>query len=72
MHVVCGCFEVQGLTLKPIKAILSQSSGTLRQRGCLSQHFAPQAGARRGCLSLFYRAVKQTSPLPGTFSQDVL
>lgn len=72
MHVVCGCFEVQGLTLKPSKAIYSKSSGTLGQRGCLSQHFAPQAGpARRGCLSLFYRAVKQTSPLPGTFSQSV-
>lgn len=44
-------FEVQGLTLKPSKAIFSQSSGTLGQRGCLSQHFAPQAGARTQELS---------------------
>lgn len=51
MHVVCGCFEVQGLTLKPIKAIFSKSSGTPRQRGCLSQHCAPQAGPHEGVVS---------------------
>lgn len=49
MRIVCGCFEVKGLTFKPREAIFSLSSDTLR--GCLSQRFAPQAGAHTQGLS---------------------
>lgn len=74
MHVVCGCFEVQGLTFKPSKAIFSQSSGTLGQRGCLSQHFAPQAGLHAGVVSacfieLLNKPPHCLAPSHGVFSE---
>lgn len=69
VRVVCRCFEAQGLTFKTREAVYLPSCATLGHER--TPESALSHSMRRVCLSLFYRAVKYTSPLPGTFSRHV-
>lgn len=63
MRVVCGCFEVKGLTFKPREAIFSPSSDTLgHERMPESALCSPGRGPHAGVVSACFIEPLNKSP----------